>query len=109
MTLEKSCEKEADPPENNICSDCPDCDFEATLVVGRCDENSPVKSQDGSLDDRHGTCMHDLQHEHDLAIRQQLFGSRKLWDSSFGVFRSIYFLLTDAADRDSDNVVDSHT
>lgn len=109
MTLEKSCEKDADPPESNICRDCPDCNFEAALGVRRSDEDSPVKSQDGSLDDRHGTCMHDLQHEHDLAIRQQLFGSRKLWNSSFGVFRSINFLLTDAADRDSDNVVNSHT
>ena len=60
MALEKSREKDADPPEKNICSHCPDCNFEAALGVGRSDEDSPVKGQDGSLDDRHGTCMHDL-------------------------------------------------
>ena len=69
MTLKKGREKDADPPEEHICSDHPDCDFEAATRVGRSDENMPVESQDGSLDDGHGTCVSDLHHKHNLAIR----------------------------------------
>ena len=49
----------------------------------------PVERQDGSLDDWHGACMHDLHNEHDLAIRQQLFGRGKLGNSIFSVDSSV--------------------
>ena len=68
MALEKSGEKDADPPEEHIGGDHPDCDSEAARRVDRSDKDTPVESQDGSFDDWHGTRMHDLHHKHDLAI-----------------------------------------
>lgn len=67
--MEKSGEEDADPPQEHICTNHPDRDLEAEIGVGRSDENAPVESQDGSLDDWHGTRMHDLHHKHDLTIR----------------------------------------
>lgn len=49
-------------------SDRQDCNFEAARGAGWSDEDTPVESQDGGFDDWHGTCVHDLHHEHDLAI-----------------------------------------
>lgn len=69
VRTEENGEKDTDPPKENICGDHPDCNFEAARGLGRSDEDTPVESQDGSFDDWHGTCMHDLHHEHDLAIR----------------------------------------
>ena len=109
ITLEKSGEEDADPPEEHKSGDRPDCNPEAARGVGRSDEDTPVKSQDGSLDDWHGTGMQNLHHKHDLAIGEQFFGSGKLWKTIVGEHIGPYLLLANATDCNPDDVIDCNT
>ena len=109
MALEQSREEDADPPEQHVGGDGPDCNLEAAIGLGRGDEDVPVESQDGSFDDRHGTCMQELHHKHDLAVRQQFLWGGKLGDFVAGVGVCPYFVFANTPDCNPDDVVDSNT